>query len=448
MKNSALKKTLAVIFFGVLGAGTPTASFADLEGVMERAFNSEMNVTSSGAYMGARRGAVSFGRVRIANNISSPTLVSFTPPGIKAGCGGIDMWGGSFSFISGKQLEALGKNIASNAMGYAFELALSNFPDGKNAIQTMRNIVNAINKMSLDSCTAARNIVDAVTGRNNKANTDAGLIGAGDGTFSDFFASITSPNGAIGKVSKEQLKKRTEFKPNPIWHTIKTAGVAGWFPGGNNDFAHSIMSMTGALIMQKKEANPDDPESEEEVIATEYIAPTLDVYKLVEGGLVEIITCNNDDCDDTSVSTIKLNGFYYRIFNALAKDGGILDKLYTGTDPFTDDEQKLLKALKPNVGWAINDLSRSHGAAKEYISIITEVAAFQTACDLSKEMMNSVEIALTAQSIDGKMEIFEKLAEAKQNLFRDCRDAKAKISDTASTFQLSTLLMDQIRKKQ
>lgn len=448
MKNIALKKALAVIFFGVMGAGTPTASFADLEGVMEKAFNSEMNVTSSGAYMGARRGAVSFGRVRIANNISSPTLVTFTPPGIKAGCGGIDMWGGSFSFISGKQLEALGKNIASNAMGYAFELALSNFPDGKNAIQTMRNIVNAINKMSLDSCTAARNIVDAVTGRNNKANTDAGLIGAGDGTFSDFLASITSPNGALGKVSKDKLKKYTEFKPNPVWHTIKTAGVAGWFPGGNNDFAHAIMSMTGALIMQKKEADPEDSESEEEVIATEYIAPTLDVYKLVEGGNAEIITCKNTDCDDTEVAHIRLNGFYYRIFNALAKDGGIIDKMYEGSTKFTSEEQTLLASLKPNVGWAINELSRKRGAAREYVSIVAEVMAFQTACDLSKEMMRSVEIALTAQSIDGKKEVFEKLDDARTKLFADCRDVKAKITDSVATFQITDKLLAQIKEKQ
>lgn len=70
------------------------------------------------------------------------------------------------------------------------------------------------------------------------------------------------------------------------------------------------------------------------------------MYKLVEGGNAEIITCKNTDCDDTEVVHIRLNGFYYRIFNALAKDGGIIDKMYEGSTKFTSEEQTLLASLK------------------------------------------------------------------------------------------------------
>ncbi len=47
-----------------------------------------------------------------------------TLPDINAGCGGIDAYLGSFSFINGDQLQRFVKQIMSNAAGYFFDLAL------------------------------------------------------------------------------------------------------------------------------------------------------------------------------------------------------------------------------------------------------------------------------------------------------------------------------------
>ncbi len=43
-----------------------------------------------------------------------------TLPDINAGCGGIDAYLGSFSFINGEQLQRFVKQIMSNAAGYFF----------------------------------------------------------------------------------------------------------------------------------------------------------------------------------------------------------------------------------------------------------------------------------------------------------------------------------------
>ncbi len=45
-------------------------------------------------------------------------LISMTLPDINAGCGGIDAYLGSFSFINGDQLQRFVKQIMSNAAGY------------------------------------------------------------------------------------------------------------------------------------------------------------------------------------------------------------------------------------------------------------------------------------------------------------------------------------------
>ncbi len=49
-------------------------------------------------------------------------LISMTLPDINAGCGGIDAYLGSFSFINGEQLQRFVKRIMSNAAGYFLTL--------------------------------------------------------------------------------------------------------------------------------------------------------------------------------------------------------------------------------------------------------------------------------------------------------------------------------------
>ena len=67
---------------------------------MDNAFNSLSNVTSPGAYNTARRGVFSGGQVYVKFPTKRVNIVSAEAPKITAGCGGIDLYGGSFSFIN------------------------------------------------------------------------------------------------------------------------------------------------------------------------------------------------------------------------------------------------------------------------------------------------------------------------------------------------------------
>ena len=49
--------------------------------------------------------------------ITAINLVAFDPPRIDAGCGGIDLYGGSFSFINSQQLVQIFRAVAQNAVG-------------------------------------------------------------------------------------------------------------------------------------------------------------------------------------------------------------------------------------------------------------------------------------------------------------------------------------------
>ena len=97
---------------------------ANLNDELQGAFSDMINVTPGGAYDTQRRGVISGGSISMRNKIVHPNLISWVPPEINGGCGGIDLFAGSFSFINGAQFTQLSRSIAQAAVGYAFELAI------------------------------------------------------------------------------------------------------------------------------------------------------------------------------------------------------------------------------------------------------------------------------------------------------------------------------------
>ena len=91
---------------------------------MTNTFDTMMNYTNPTAHLGQRRGVVTDGSLSARNRIATESLWHFVPPSYSAGCGGIDLFAGSFSFISAEQFQNLMRAIAANAAGYAFEVAL------------------------------------------------------------------------------------------------------------------------------------------------------------------------------------------------------------------------------------------------------------------------------------------------------------------------------------
>src|SRR5690606_37988731 len=62
------------------------------------------NVTAPGSFSTTLRQGWAGGGVGIRAPIRNISVISFDPPRLSAGCGGIDLFGGSFSFINSEQL--------------------------------------------------------------------------------------------------------------------------------------------------------------------------------------------------------------------------------------------------------------------------------------------------------------------------------------------------------
>nr|WP_265343068.1 conjugal transfer protein TraH [Enterobacter kobei] len=80
-------------------------------------FGSMSNVTAPGDYQSVTRDGYTGGGFVLRNKLRTLTPISISLPSASGGCGGIDLFGGSFSFINADQFVQMLRNIASNAAG-------------------------------------------------------------------------------------------------------------------------------------------------------------------------------------------------------------------------------------------------------------------------------------------------------------------------------------------
>lgn len=90
-------------------------------------------------------------------------LMSVAPPKLSSGCGGIDFYGGSLSFLKPDMIVKKLQNVMQNSAGLAFQLALDTIsPKIASYTGMMEDISNKLNQMSMDDCTAAKGVVTGV----------------------------------------------------------------------------------------------------------------------------------------------------------------------------------------------------------------------------------------------------------------------------------------------
>lgn len=213
----------------------PLQTYAGIESDMANMFNSmgvEANYTKGGAFHGQSGSHYTTGNLNVRAPVSNIQLANIQLPSISAGCGGIDIFGGAFSFVNKEQFVQFTRNLGNNAAGVAFDLALKALdPMIQDAIGGIRNIVNMINRANLNSCQMAQSIVGGVMGSmaesarsNCKASAvESGAVddGAGSGFFCQFAENLVNESNKIrgtgtpqdtigftgGNLTYESLKK-------------------------------------------------------------------------------------------------------------------------------------------------------------------------------------------------------------------------------------------------
>ncbi len=117
MKLTVAGIVLAIPFIAWGDLNTHLNAFFD-------SFGSVANVNSAEIYEGQKAGYATGGGISVRNRVMNSKLGNVQLPEINAGCGGIDIYTGGFSFIKSDELINTLKSIGSNAKGYAFLLGL------------------------------------------------------------------------------------------------------------------------------------------------------------------------------------------------------------------------------------------------------------------------------------------------------------------------------------
>ena len=138
-------------------------------------------------YQTQRRGYVTGGKLSLRYQQNREHLVSVSPPSYKAGCGGIDLFGGAVNFLNADMLKQHFVDIISNAETYLFDLGLNVECEAcAKSIKSLKAIIDRLNQLQIDDCAASKAVVaytaNATGLGESEANTEAVndfLVGSG-----------------------------------------------------------------------------------------------------------------------------------------------------------------------------------------------------------------------------------------------------------------------------
>lgn len=200
-------------------------AFASASSDLNHFFNNlgfASNVTGSHSYESQAAGFASLGSVYARNQVKSLQLAHVDVPGIRAGCGGIDLTAGGFSFIKSDQIVKFMQSVLSNGGGYALNLALeTELPEIAHSMQYMQKLANDINGNNLSSCELAENASAMLWPRNRAAHQQICQdIGAHTGVFADWAqARQQCSTGGEMEAQLEKAKTNPEYKDRVLLNT-------------------------------------------------------------------------------------------------------------------------------------------------------------------------------------------------------------------------------------
>jgi conjugative transfer pilus assembly protein TraH len=153
-KIKVLAASVSAVLF--IAAWSPSASATSWMTDFYSTAGASINVTPNAVVQTQTTNVISGGGFAVRAPRKNVQLLNVTPPGFKAGCGGIDFWAGSFGFINKEQLVQFLRNIGQNALGLFFQLALKSMaPEVAATIEVMQDWAQRINQFNMNSCDGA-----------------------------------------------------------------------------------------------------------------------------------------------------------------------------------------------------------------------------------------------------------------------------------------------------
>jgi conjugative transfer pilus assembly protein TraH len=241
------------------------SAHADLNSEAQQMFNdlgAIGNVTTPGAFRGQTMNTYTGGALMLRSPNKVYQLATIQFPYVRAGCGGIDAFGGSFSHMSSQEFKNVLKNITSALPGVAFQLALSSVsPLLGEKVQWIKSLETFVNNARINSCETAQALV---RGAANQAGFDANAscrriaLAMGVATDEDDAREKCRTNQAslldqARNSGNPDAKAMAPFVGNLIWTALKRVTSL------TDEEREMVMNFTGTAVYypESQQREPD-----------------------------------------------------------------------------------------------------------------------------------------------------------------------------------------------
>lgn len=332
-----MKKIKRVTLAVCIAAGMTASVQANIQHQVNAMFNSMVNVTAPGAYKTASLGVVTGGNITLRNRISTVNLIQITPPSAKGGCGGINMYMGSFSFINAEEFIGLMRNVAANAVGvasaFAFNMALEAMDSmTSGVISKLRDTMQSLNQSMLNSCQIANGIVtETANAFSENRDLKAAAQGVMQNVATDFFASRrSSGESPAQRISESGAAQLCANEGNILWCAMTRSGFTSQMMFGSQENAEFLMSMVGSYIVNLA---TDDQGGKNYAATPIRPMPNLTLEVFVEGTEepIEIYSCDTpEECRQPTKRTLSnIQGLATKMVKAV-KDSNLFERIKAG----------------------------------------------------------------------------------------------------------------------
>lgn len=391
-----------LMLFTVVAVLAAAPAWANLQEEVNGMFDSMSNTTSPGMVMDQRRGLIAGGQYSLRTHVMDVQLLSVLPPSASMGCNGIDLFGGSFSFISADQFIQLLRTIAANASGYAFKMALQAMcPSCDAAMSNLQGIIQKLNRMSVNSCQTGKKIAAMASsltptvlnaGVQHASNAVARGLGVANDALTSIFASTNGGKTSIEKIAatdagRHELEQEG-ILGNVVWQALKKSNAGGWWVHGDTDFLEAVMSVTGSVIALPPASGSDTPSFKK-------LTPILKLADFMKGSsnhhMITVYKCGADLCNNPGKHQVNLNNFTHQV-SLMASN--IVSK-YIQNIPLDDNQTAFMAAAPASIGALLRNLSQSsRGMAMLYVSQAAPTIAQIMAAHLVMEMVRTATVAM------------------------------------------------------
>ncbi len=306
------RKYLVIVLILILSLPQPIQAksvASSMEDFWEDSGGSYSNGTDAQGYQIQGAGYYTGGGFRGRAKVIDVHPLSITPPGIRAGCGGIDIYTGSFSYANTDQYLALLKAIPANALGFAFNLALETLsPAIKGTMDQIQSVLDKINAANLNSCDMAKGLVGGAAAAIGKQEAYCKTTANSQGWATDYSRSVN--DCGTGGKSSQYIKQGNAVHGdlravdlNIAWEVLKKSQVMS--ADSNIELAEFIQALTGTIIIK---APVNDSSGSETIYKPNIIVNEDTIKAILDGGQVTIFVCDEPDkCLNPINQTITLS---------------------------------------------------------------------------------------------------------------------------------------------